>query len=319
MLRAESPYVEPIIESIIEKEENLSERKLSVGSSIAESYRFFTGHLPHFFRLIYGPLVLWVMIRLMERVLLREQGVAFESSYYLNIVTAAFAIIWYRQFLLGAEYASYLGLIRRGFNGNGFSLRSFGRTFLRIVVISLALLVPTLIVSMAMMVYYQGQGVHLSSAVINELAVKSTFVVMLAFSPVLARLSLFTAGLALGRSSLRFRDVWQKTRGYTATLWWVALRGFLPLSIYNFILTWLLRQLADKLAIHYVVSTIFIETIAGLLTFMMLAIVVAANAEAFRVLIGVREGDAPHRADSGRRRRPDPAVKTEEPTPQQAK
>lgn len=280
----------------------MSELKLSVGGSITESYRFFAGHLPHFFRLMYGPLLLWVVIKVVDRVLREEQIAAFDSSYLLHVVTAAFAIAWYRQFLLGAEHTSYWGLVKKGFSGRRFTFRSFGRTLLRILVVSLALLVPTLIISISMMLYLQGQGTALSADLINELAVKSTLVVMMIFSPIFARLSLFTAGLALGRSSLGFWEVWKKTRGYTVTLWWVALRGFLPLSIYSYVITWLLWELADAVAAPYLPATIFIEGIAGLLTFMMLAILVAANAEAFRILIGVREGDAPHREDAGKPR-----------------
>lgn len=271
-----------------------------------ESYHFLMSHLPHFVRLMYGPLIIWVLLKLGEKVLAEEYDVTFQSSYYLNLVTAGFAIIWYRQFLLGAEFASYSGLVKRGFNGSHFTWGSFGRALLRIVVISIALLVPTLMISMAMMFYYQGQGVKFSPPMINELAVKSTMVVMMIFSPILARLSLYTAGLALGRASLRFRDVWNKTRGYTVTLWWVGIRGFLPLTIYNLALTMMLRSLAKKFEVNYILSTIFIETIAGLLTFLMLAILVAANAEAFRVLIGVRQGDVPHRPDSGLRRNDSP-------------
>ena len=118
---------------------------------------------------------------------------------------------------------------------------------------------------------------------------------MLVFSPILIRLSLYAAGFALGRTSLRMQDIWKRTRGYTVTLWWVTLRAFLPLSIYSYILTLFLDVMSEKLSINYIVSTIIIETLAGFLTFMILAIVVAANAEAFRILIGVRDGDVPHR------------------------
>lgn len=274
-------------------------KKLTVGASIRESYRFLAAHISDFGRLILGPLVLWVLIKVTEQVLLHTQQIEFNSIYLMNLVTAAFAIVWYRQFLLGATHATYGQLLKKGFNGRSFSLRRFGRTLLRIIVISFALLVPTLLLSISMMLYYQGQGVHFSELAIQELAIKSTLVIMMVFSPLLARLSLFTAGLALGRTSLRFRDIWKSTRGYTVTLWWVALRAFLPLSLYTYVLTFLLREAAERMNIHYIAATIVIETLAGFLTFIMLAIVVAANAEAFRILIGVRDGDAPHRSDSG--------------------
>ena len=277
----------------------VSPQKFTVGSSIKGSYHFLSGHLPHFFRLIYGPLLLWVLVKLAEQILLNEHNIEMTSIYYLNFITAAFAIVWYRQYLLGTDFASYRLLLKHGFTGTKISLRRIGRALVRIIVISLALLVPTLIISIGMMLYLQGEGVQFTESFIQELANKSTFVVMLIFSPILVRLSLFTAGFALGRTSLSFADVWDNTRGYTVTLWWVAIRGFLPLSIYSYILTWFLRQVAEKMSVHYIISTIFIETVAGFLTFMMLSIVVAANAEAFRVLIGVRDGDVPHRPDAG--------------------
>jgi len=273
----------------------VSEQQLTVKSSITESYRFLADHMPHFLRLIYGPLILWVLVMITEQVLLIEYSININSIYVLNVITAAFAIIWYRQFLLGSDDASYRLLIKKGFNNSPLTLKRFGRALIRILVVSLALLIPTLMLSLSMMAYYHGQGVPFSEDFIQELAFKSTLVILLIFSPILIRLSLYTAGLALGRTSLSFQDVWKRTRGYTVTLWWVTLRAFLPLSIYSYILTWFLDVVSKKLSIHYVVSTLIIESLAGFLTFMILAIVVAANAEIFRVLIGVRDGDAPHR------------------------
>lgn len=277
----------------------MSEHKITVGSSITESYRFLAGHMPHFFRLIYGPLILWVLVKLTEQILIKEHNIQMNGNNILHLFTAAFAIVWYRQFLLGADYASYRLMLKKGFTGNQFTLKRFGRAILRITVITLALLVPTLIISMSMMIYYHGQGVLFSEDVIRQMATKSTFIVMVIFSPILVRLSLFTAGFALGRTSLSFKQVWKRTQGYTATLWWVAIRGFLPLSIYSYCLTWFLHIIMERWSVHYIISTILIETLAGFLTFMMLAIVVAANAEAFRILIGVRDGDTPHREDTG--------------------
>jgi hypothetical protein len=277
----------------------MRKQELTVGSSITESYQFLAEHMPHFFRLIYGPLFLWVLAMLSEQILAKEYGIQIKGNYFLHLFTASFAIVWYRQFLLGSDKASYRLLFKNGFSETRFTARRFGRALLRITVITLALLVPTLIVSTSIMIYYLGQGMQLSESIIQELSLKSTFIVMVAFSPILVRLSLFTAGFALGRTSLGFRQVWKQTRGYTVTLWWVALRGFLPLAIYSYVLTWFLGVITQKLSVNYIISTILIESLAGFLTFMMLAIVVAANAEAFRILIGVRDGDTPHREDSG--------------------
>lgn len=274
-------------------------QKLAVGSSITESYRFLATHMPHFFRLIYGPILLWVLVQVTEQVLNREYDIAFNGKNILHLFTAAFAIVWYRQFLLGGDYASYRMMLKKGFTGKQFTLKRFGRAVIRITVISLALLVPALIISISIMLYYNSQGVIFTEDLIQQLATKTTLIVMLIFSPIMVRLSLYTAGFALGRDSLSFRQVWQQTRGYTATLWWMTLRGFLPLTIYSYILTWFLHQIMENMAVHYVLSTILIESLTAFLTFMMLAIVVGANAEAFRILIGTRDGDTPHREDSG--------------------
>lgn len=277
----------------------MRKQELTVGSSITESYVFLSEHMTHFFRLIYGPLIFWVLVKLSEQILAKEYNIQISGDNFLHLFTAAFAIVWYRQFLLGADYASYRLMLKEGFTGNRFTLRRFGRTLVRIAVITLALLVPTLIISISMMIYYRGQGVLLSESFIQELAMRSTLIVMIIFSPILVRLSLYTAGFALGRTSLSFGQIWQRTRGYTVTLWWITIRGFLPLSIYSYVLTWFLHVVTEKMSVNYIISTLLIETLAGFLTFMMLAIVVAANAEAFRILIGIRDGDSPHRDDAG--------------------
>ncbi|PCI32898.1 MAG: hypothetical protein COB54_05785 [Alphaproteobacteria bacterium] len=255
--------------------------------------------MPHFFRLIYGPLILWVLVKVTEQVLNREYDIAFNGKNILHLFTAGFAIVWYRQFLLGSDYASYRLMIKKGFTGKQFTLKRFGRAVIRITVITLALLVPAMIISIGIMLYYSSQGVIFTEDIIQQLATKTTFIVMLLFSPIMVRLSLYTAGFALGRTSLGFRQVWTQTRGYTATLWWMTIRGFLPLTIYSYILTWFLHRIMQEMAVHYILSTVLIESLTAFLTFMMLAIVVAANAEAFRILIGTRDGDTPHRDDSG--------------------
>lgn len=269
----------------------MQKQKLTVGASIAESYSFLTGHMPHFFRLIYGPLFLWVLVKLTEQILINEYNILIDGKYLLHIFTASFAIVWYRQFLLGADYASYRLLLKKGFSGNRFTLKRFGQGILRIIVITLALLVPAMIISVSLLIYYQSQGVPFSEKTVQMIAVKSTFIIMMILSPIWVRLSLYTAGFALGRTSLGFSEVWKQTRGYTVTLWWIAIRGFLPLSIYSYVINWLLHEAAKEMSVNYIISTLLIEMLAGILTFMVLAIVVAANAGAFRILIGVRDSD----------------------------
>ncbi|MCK5426012.1 MAG: hypothetical protein KAI89_11590 [Emcibacter sp.] len=272
----------------------VQKQKLTVGASITESYRFLTGHMPHFCRLIYGPLLLWVMVKLAEQILMREYDIHMDGKYLLHLFTAAFALVWYRQFLLGDDYGSYRLLLKTGFTGTQFTLKRFGRSIVRVVVITLALLIPAMIISIILLIYYQNRGLPFSDSVIRMIAIKSTFIIMLILSPILVRLSLYTAGFALGRSELGFKQVWKQTRGYTVTLWWITIRGFLPLSIYSYVINWLLHEAIRNTSVNYIISTLMIETLSGILTFMVLAIVVAANAEAFRILIGVRESDPDH-------------------------
>jgi len=281
--------------------------ELKVEASIKESYKFLTSHLRHFIRLSLGPLVGWVLVKLAEEILKTEYQIEFDSVYILSFISAAFAIVWYRQFLMGTKYASYSQLVKQGFRGDGFSASRLGRFFMRIIVITLALIIPTLILSISTMLYLHSQGEVVSEAVIQDIAIKSTFVVMLVFSPALVRLSLLTAGVALGRSSMSLKEVWKRTQGYTVLLWWLSIRAFLPLTIYSYLITLFLERAAKQIELHYVWVILVVEIPAGILTFIMLAIVVAVNGEAFRHLIGVRNGDTPHRPDSGPAREEDAA------------
>ncbi|WP_321395336.1 hypothetical protein [Emcibacter sp.] len=270
-----------------------------VGSSIAESYNFFLTHLSHFVRLAAGPFVLWIFFRGLEQILLNEYGIIFNTTYVISLITAAFALVWYRQFLLGAAHASYTRLVAQGFRGGNFSLIRLGRGILRIAVITLALVVPTILLSMAAIVFYQTDGSSFTQKELNELVLKCTFVVMALLSPLLIRLSLHSVGIALGRRNMKVTHVWQKTSGFTFALWMMSFRAFLPISLYAWVLSWMLREIVLKVEMHYLLAVLIVNVPSALLTFFMLAIVVAANAEAFRVLIGVRDGDAPHREDSG--------------------
>lgn len=255
--------------------------------------------MQHFLRLSCVPVILWAASRLLEKILFFEYGIIFDSNILLACITASFALVWYRQFLLGSELATYRGLFKKGFSGGNFTLARLFRSFLRIFVITLALVIPTLIISISVMVYYAFQGVILDDVAIEDLAIKATFSVMLLASPALARLSLYTVGVALGRRSMKVGDVWEKTRGTSLVLGLLVLRAFLPLAIYTKMLSWLLERIAERLEMHYVWASLLVNIPTGFLTLMMLAIVVAANAEVFRILIGFRAGDAPHRPDAG--------------------
>ena len=121
-------------------------------------------------------------------------------------------------------------------------------------------------------------------------------------SPFVFRLSLLSAGLALGRRKIGFKDVWLKTRGYTTTLWWMTLRAFVPIALFNYIFRQLWLATIDKMAVNLYLKVFMLEFVMGLLNLFMIALIVAANAEAFRIIIGVRASDAPHRRQVGRGR-----------------
>ncbi|WP_417316691.1 hypothetical protein [Emcibacter sp.] len=277
----------------------MSQKVFQVNSSIAESYNFFLTHLPHFVRLAAGPFILWISFKTLEKVLLNEYGIIFDTTYVVSLITAAFALVWYRQFLLGATHATYANLVAQGFRGGNFSLLRLGKSILRVGIITLALVVPTIMLSLAALLIYQADGHPFSRAELNELVLKCTIVVMVLVSPLLVRLSLYSAGMALGRRNMKLSHIWQKTSGFTFALWMMSFRAFLPISLYAWVLSWMLGEIVANVEMHYLLAVLVVNVPAALMTFFMLAIVVAANAEAFRVLIGVRDGDAPHREDSG--------------------
>ncbi|MFC7048178.1 hypothetical protein [Emcibacter nanhaiensis] len=280
----------------------MSKRAFQVGSSIAESYNFFLNHLPHFFRLVTGPFILWIFFKGLEKILIHEYGIKFDTTYVVSLFTASFALVWYRQFLLGAQHASYTRLVAQGFQGGNFSLLRLGRSVLRIVVIAAALVVPTIVLSIIALLLFNGAGEPMTKKELHELVFKCTVVVMVLVSPLLVRFSLLSAATALGRRNMRLRHIWQKTSGFTFALWMMTFRAFLPISLYAWVLSWMLKEIVANVEMHYLWAVLVVNVPASLMTFFMLAIVVAANAEAFRVLIGVREGDAPHRADAGKPR-----------------
>lgn len=259
-------------------------------------------HFNDFLRLTWGALILWVLVKTSEAVLLNEYAIQFDGRYLLSIITAGFALVWYRQFLLGPEQATYSLMIKHGFGSRGVSLMRIGRSIIRILLISVILMIPTMLLSAALLIFYGYIGETYSNQLMNDIVIKSTFIVMFAFSPILVRLSLLTVGFALGRKSMRMRQIWEQTRGYGMSLWLLVMRAFLPLSIYGYLVDWCLQEMTSHTTFHYLLTELIINIPAGIVTFVLLAIVVTANAEAFRILIGVREGDAPHRPDAGQKR-----------------
>jgi hypothetical protein len=92
--------------------------------------------------------------------------------------------------------------------------------------------------------------VILNQQIIQEVALRSTTLILLLCSPIFVRLSLYGAGVALGRRRIGLRDVWKKTAGNTGTLWFLNLRAFLPTSLYSYFLIWAFSIIAGNF--HYI-------------------------------------------------------------------
>ncbi|MEZ5757816.1 MAG: hypothetical protein R3D86_06315 [Emcibacteraceae bacterium] len=263
--------------------------EISINATISQSYLFFMGHFNHFIRLAIIPIIFWVLIELGCDYALHEYNMILAPTVSRAIICAAFALVWYRQFLMGEKYATYSQLIDHVVSPGVFKIDSLLRSFARIVITTAILFVPTLMLSLSFMVYQFSQGVVMDQLAIRDVAIKSTSLVILLFSPILVRLSLYTVGVALGRRSMSLREIWRKTTGRTWGLWLLIIRAFLPITLYTYFITWAFEKIAWSLDINYLWSSILVNVPTAFLTFMMLAIVVAVNGEVFRVLVGIRE------------------------------
>ncbi|HRW29522.1 MAG: hypothetical protein KDF58_02710 [Alphaproteobacteria bacterium] len=263
--------------------------EISINATISQSYLFFMGHFKHFLRLAIIPIIFWVLIELGCDYALHEYKMILDPTVSRAIICAAFALVWYRQFLMGEKYATYSQLFDHVVSPGVFNIDSLLRSVARIIITTAILFVPTLMLSLSFMVYQFSQGVVMDQLAIQNVAIKSTSIVILLFSPILVRLSLYTVGVALGRRSMSLREVWHKTTGRTWGLWLLIFRAFLPITLYTYFITWAFEKIARSLDINYLWSSIIINVPTAFLTFMMLSIVVAVNGEAFRILVGIRE------------------------------
>ncbi len=263
--------------------------EISISGAITGSYLFFMSHFNHFIRLAWVPLLIWVMVELACDYALNEYGLIYDSMVPRAIVSAAFALVWYRQFLMGEQYATYDQLFDHVVSPGVFNFYSLIRSIARIVITTIILFVPTLMLSISFLFYQYSQGILMDEAAIQDAAFKSTTLVILLFSPILVRLSLYTVGVALGRRKMSLRDIWKKTSGSTWVLWLLILRAFLPITLYTYFITWAFETIARKLGMGYFWTSLFVNVPTGFLTLMMLAIVVAVNGEAFKVMVGVRK------------------------------
>ncbi len=266
-----------------------TDNNISISGAITGSYLFFMSHFNHFIRLSVGPMLIWVLVELGSEYAVHNHGIILDSMVTRAMISAAFALVWYRQFLMGDKYATYDQLFDHVLSPGVFNIYSLLRSVARIVITTIILFIPTLMLSISYMFYQYSQGVLMDEAAIQDVAFKSTTLVVLLFSPVLVRLSLFTVGVALGRRSMSVREVWQKTSGSTWSLWLLILRAFLPITLYTYFITWAFETIAVKLSMNYIWSSLFVNVPTAFLTFMMLAIVVAVNGEVFKILVGTRK------------------------------
>ncbi len=265
-----------------------SESDISISGAITGSYLFFMSHFNHFIRLAMGPLIIWVLVELGCDYAFHEHGMVLDSTVTRAMVSAAFALVWYRQFLMGEKFATYDQLFDHVLSPGVFNIYNLLRSLTRILITTIILFVPTLMLSISFMFYQFSQGIFMDEAAIHDVAFKSTTLVILLFSPILVRFSLFTVGVALGRKTMSLRDVWRKTSGNTWTLWLLILRAFLPITLYTYFITWAFEAISKKLFMNYVWSSLFVNVPTAFLALMMLAIVVAVNAQAFKALVGTR-------------------------------
>ena len=84
-----------------------TDNEISISGAITGSYQFFMSHFNHFVRLAWLPMAIWVLVELGCDYALNEYGLVYDSMVPRAIVSAAFALVWYRQFLMGEKYATY--------------------------------------------------------------------------------------------------------------------------------------------------------------------------------------------------------------------
>ncbi len=262
--------------------------KISISRTISQSYLFFMEHFFDFVRLSFVPMIVWVSAEFLCDYLMYYYGAQLNPTVPRAMASAAFALVWYRQFLMGAKHATYLQLIDHVLRPGVFDLSSLFFSVFRIVLTSIILFVPTLLLSVSLMLYQYSRGVLIDNEAVQTIAIQSTTAIILLFSPVLVRLSFYTVGAALGRRRMSMRNIWRGTSGYTVSLWLLMLRAFLPITLYTYFITWAFEKIANRLAVDFMTTSLLVNIPSAFFTFMLLAIVVGVNGEAFKHLFGIR-------------------------------
>ena len=264
-------------------------QRVSISTVIGLSYQYFMSNFPRYMKLVYVPIILWVLVEVVQDFFIVEYNLYYDIKVPRAMISASFAIVWYRQFLLGSKHATYGQLFDNVLSPHVFDIYNFLKSITRIIITSILLFVPTFMLSLFALGYKVSQGMIVNPEVIQQVAIKSTTLMLLLCSPIIIRLSLYGAGVALGRRRMGIREVWKKTSGKTGTLWFLNLRAFLPISLYSYFLTWAFEIMADAFSLNYIWENLIVNIPAAFFTFMMLAIVVGANGEAFKLIFGIRE------------------------------
>jgi hypothetical protein len=262
--------------------------EFSITEIVAHSYNFFSSRFMLFLRLSIGPLLVWSLSELLFDYLLYEHEIIFESTLPRTISTAAFVLMWYRYYLFGKEQATYKKLYAHMRRTSVFSIKMFFISAARMIITVIAILIPTLGISLFMIYYYQMQGGVLNDQVLTNFVNQSVIFASLALSPIFVRLSLYSVAMILGRSKTTFLEVWKKTTGFTWVLWHLTFRAFLPFALYSYMVMGAIRESVAKLDIHYVWASLLTNVPAIFIIYAMLAVVIVANSEAFKKLFGTR-------------------------------
>lgn len=267
--------------------------ELSITGVMRLSYNFLTSHYGLFLKLSSIPILLWVWLGIISDFLYFEFGLVNQLDLFRAFLSAAFAFVWYRHFLMGTEYASYKKLYQHMRSKGLLSITQLIKSLFRFVIVTFTLVVPILIISVAVMLYQASNGETLTDQTITMIVFQSVFLVFLLLSPIAIRLSFHSVARALGRNTLNFKMVWKKTAGYTWTLWHLIFRAFLPLSIATLMFRSSAEVIVRQANVDVYVANILVELPTAFMTYWMLAIVVAANGSAFKYLFGVREKERP--------------------------
>ncbi|MDG1858829.1 MAG: hypothetical protein P8I94_06995, partial [Emcibacteraceae bacterium] len=225
--------------------------------------------------------------------LLFEHGKKYDSSIARVLCTAAFIMLWYRFTLFGKEQTSYGKLFKHMRKSSVFSSKMFFASLGRVVITTAAMIIPTMAISLFMIYHHTEAGGEITGTFLKTITQQSAFMVSLMLSPIFVRLSFFSIAVSLGRATTTFREVWSITKGYTGVLWHLIFRAFLSLALYNYFVMSGIKRMVESYELHYFWTNLLVTLPAIFLIYIMLAIVIVANSEAFKILFNITEDETP--------------------------